>query len=314
MQADTFVKYEARASFSGYHPEVFSPTTNKALTVAPTWYAPLPSTGMAYYVVYSCPTGSVWINEFNTDPAPDTRRYIELCGPNGANIRNWKIEIYSYSHALEGVYTATNNTIFANSTNGFGFWTLGNAATSLRDQLLTTTLAQNGGFKLIRGPGILEQAICYGVNSASVSTLISSNFTYINTYVDDWNEAPLQLQGTSTNGFYWDNASYGMYSPGSINFNQSLIGVSQTSTPPTLIIISFTRDSTNVWLECTSTNSWAPVPWYSTNLLNTSEWTKIATTIWSTYPSLSPSNTYTLHFAPPLKNPVFFKVVATNAP
>ena len=37
-------------------------------------------------------------------------------------------------------------------------------------------------------------------------------------------------------------------------------------------------------------------------------------TFWSTYPTLSASNTFTVHFSPSTNNPVFYKIVATNAP
>ncbi|MEI8138819.1 MAG: hypothetical protein WCI03_03015 [bacterium] len=328
MPADTFVKYEARASFSGYHPEIFSPTINKTLSVAPTWYAPLPSTGMAYYVVFSCPTGSVWINEINYfDYYTDyswTNEYIELCGRADANLKNWTIGIYDANGIRCNGITVTNHPVLQNKTNGFGFWVLGDSGVANVDMVFTGKVQQftvydyadatnqnlpfGGGLTLTRGSGVLEQKISYGGGAVGFPPSVGSDAV---TY--DAGSLGLKNSGSNYNQFAWDELPQG--SPGYINYGQTLLGQSEQNAPPPVVrIVSFYRDTTNVWIECISTNLWAPTPWYSTNLLNSNGWVYITTPFWSSYPAFTASNTVTLHFAPPTNNPVYFRVVATNTP
>lgn len=315
---DAFVKYSVQAAFTGYHAEVTSPITNRGFGRYPSWYKPLDSlygTNQAYYIVYSCPTGSVWINEFMTDNQIQTYRFLELCGQAGTSISNWQLSVYNNNASQLGAYTIIANSKFVNSTNGFGFWVLGDTTTSPRDMTLTNSLPQNGGFLLTRNVGVYEQALCYGQNSTVVQPLINSGFTYIGVFNDDWYDASVALVGTNTSGMTWDYTTEYMYSPGSINAGQYLqSSVQQNIVPPVVQIIQLALSSTNVFIECTSSNTWAPTPWYSTNLVNSNGWTGI-TNYWTSYPNLSASNTFTVYFGKPAGSaPAFYKIIVTNTP
>jgi hypothetical protein len=327
--SDTFVKYYVSATFGGYHPEAFSPRTNNQFTVYPSWLYPLNSvngTNSAYYVVFSCPTGSVWINEFNIidysfDPPYTTKsnQYVELCGNSGIDIRNWPIQILNSLAQTQAVYTITNNTTLNNTTNGFGFWVLGKSAITEKQQALTNDLPTAGGFRLSRPSGVTADSLCYTINSSpssGVAPLINQGFKFVG-LEDDYYETSVILVGSNTNGLTWALGNDTYYSPGQINDGQILYSVVTTgdTNPPVINIYSF-RVNTNIWVECGGTNNWVPTPWYSTNLMNTNGWS-VVTPYGSTYPTLSPSNTYTINFpkAPFTNSPVyFFKVVTTNAP
>lgn len=313
--SDTFVKYLAQVSFTGLHTEVTSPQTNKTFSPYPYWLSPLDKTfgtNQAFYVVLSCPTGSVWINEFMTDSQTDPYRFIELCGNSGISLSNWVLATYNNQSTNTGTYLITNNYVLANSTNGFGFWVLGNSSTTPKDQLLTNALPINGGFRLIRNAGMYEQSICYGMNSNAIQSLINSGFAFINAYNLDWYVASVALIGTNTSGLTWDYTTEYVYSPGSINYGEYLTGgLPQNIAPPIVTIIKLMLDTTNVWIECTSSNTWAPSPWYSTNL---NGWATISN-YWTTYPLMSASNTVTVHFDKPSgSSPAFYKIVVTNGP
>ena len=317
--SDTFVKYYVRADFNGYHSEVTSPLTNRQFTVTPAWYRPFATTGMPYYIVFSCPTGSVWINEFNINDWTYFNyeyQFVELCGKAGVDIRTWTLQVLDSLAHTQTVYSITNGTTFANTTNGFGFWVLGKTIVPGIQQTLATNLPTAGGLRLMRISGAMADAVCYtldgGWNPGGVSALTNQGFTYAG-YDDDAFDASVMLTGINTNGFTWATPfSDAGFSPGQANDGQFFFGVTQNAPPPTVSILCLWLN-TNVWIECTGTNNWVPTPWYSTNLLNTNLWTNVVT-FWSTYPTLSASNTFTVHFSPSTNNPVFYKIVATNAP
>jgi hypothetical protein len=259
--------------------------------------------------------------DFTPDPPyyyTYANQFVELCGKSGVDIRNWPFQILDYLGHTQDVYSVTNSTTFNNTTNGFGFWVIGTSTVSGTQQTLTNGLPTAGGFRLSRPSGITVDAVCYTINTApssGVSALINQGFTFTG-QEDDSREGSVILTGSNTNGFVWVIGPDATYSPGQINDGQILVGiVSESSTPPVFGIYSVWLN-TNVWIECSGTNTWAPAPWYSTNLLKTNGWVTI-TPFASTYPTLSPSNTYTINFPKGgfTNSPAyFFKVVVTNAP
>jgi hypothetical protein len=268
----------------------------------------------AFYVVYSCPTGSVWINEFNVADSSDLKRYVEVCGRSDASIRNWRLEVFNGSGTTNAIYGITNATPSLGITNGFGFWVVGNSATSPRSETLTNDLpAPNGGFRLMRSCGAAADALSYGMSAASVAALTNIGMRYIGTFDDDWFDTPVALIGSNTNHFEWSN--YGpdfSYSPGAINLGQYLVGASVVveHAPPDIEIIAFWVN-TNVWIKSTITNNWYATLWQSTNLVSSNAWvaqTNITLT--------QPSTTNVLMNLPLPTNsmPRFYKVVATNSP
>ncbi|MEI6148687.1 MAG: hypothetical protein WCS01_06290, partial [bacterium] len=318
---DRYVKYFVQATFDGYHPEVYSPKTNRQFAIQPTWYNPLKdyTNNSAYYIVFSCPTGSVWINEINiTDfsyggPAY-LNQYIELCGKTGSDIRNWNLQVLDYVANTQAVYAITNTTL-ANATNGYGFWLIGKSGVAGKQQTLTNTLPAAGGIRLLRTSGTTADAICYtsdGGTPSQVSALTNRGFTYA--YADDGGlDTSVILTGYNTNGFTWTLGNDYSYSAGSVNDGQFFVVISGGISAPTVTIYAVWMNTTNLWIECSGTNSWAPAPWYSTNLLNTNGWTTV-TPFWSTYPTLSPSNTYTVHFNLTNIPACYYRIVTTNAP
>lgn len=319
---DTFVKYYVSASFDGIHSEVTSPVMHNQFAVVPSWYYPLDAlcgTSMAYYIVYSCPTGSVWFNEINyIDQSPGsttwTNEYVELCGPAGANIRNWRTEILDETGAILASYLITNVFILPDATNGYGFRVLGDIGVPGVAQLLTNTIpdgfmGQNlprvGGMRLTRSSGIYADRVMYGRD------LGWPGFTYIGTDMST-GAVSMALAGDGSNPsqFYW---AWSPCTPGSANTWQTFPVQSGENAPPSVLIVAFWVDS-NVWIECASTSQWSVTPLYSTNLLDTNSWTGVVP-FWTTYPSLSPSNTYTVHFDKPTNSgPYFYTITATNAP
>lgn len=319
LPTDTYVKYEARANFEGYHPEIFSPTLNRTFTAPPTWYNPLPTTGMTYYVVFSCPTGAVWINEVNYGytSADKTNEYVELCGPTGADVRGWSIWLANSSTNIYGAYTITNQNAFGNPTNGYGFWTLGDSSVLGKSMVFTNAesagnhLYVPGGIRLLRSNGSYADSVCYGIGS--VTTLTNAGFKYIGRETSSFANSSLFQTGT-VGALFWvyTTLAGNHHTPSQVNESQWFPANGEITASPTVTIVAVWMN-TNVWIECSSTNFWLPTPWYSTNLMNSNGWTNVAP-FWSTYPTLSTSNTYTLHFAPLSNNPVFFKIITTNAP
>ncbi len=305
--ADTFVKYQVTATYTGYHAEVTSPKVNSHFVVTPTWFDPLKdyTNDLAYYIVLSCPTGAVWINEFNVrDDTAGTPKYIELCAPFDLNLTNWVVQVYSFAYVPKGTYQISNTTL-ANFTNGFGFWLLGDTNTLNRQMTLTNALpTPSGGIRLLRPSGICADAVAYG-NLYQIGTLLDNGFAY--SELDDLlSDFPVSLIGSGSGGseFSWVNAVD--FTPGSNNTDQILIGVQPEAIPPTITILALWVNS-NVWIRCTSTNNWYPTPWYTTNLKNSASWTNVPFTS-----TLTISNA-TINFAP-TPTPSFYKVVATNSP
>ncbi len=326
--SDTFVKYSAQATFSGYHTEITSPTIQKAFATHPRWLAPLDTqypTAQAYYVVLSCPTGSVWINEINVqdisdywDPPP---KYIELCGIANVNLLDWRVQILSPSGLTQEVYIVTNSFTIPNNTNGFGFFILGDSITSNRNITLTNAYANatpspgalpyEGGVRLIRKSGIYADAVAYAADASYVSALTNSGFIYAgDDSISSYNSLSLLGTGSQNNAFTWANTV--IWSAGSQNDTQILLGIAQESVLPTNVTISaFQINTSNIWIECTGgTEGWGATPWYSTNLLNTNGW--VMKTPFTS--SLSPSNTYQLNFARTNLTPCFYRIVVTNGP
>ena len=325
--ADTFIRYFAKASFDGYHVEVTSPSTNKSFASYPGWLSPLDKvngTNQAFYVVLSCPTGSVWINEINVqdlsdfwDPPP---KYVELCGLADVNLSKWTIQIMSSGGVTQDVYVITNSFILPNTTNGYGFFVLGDSITTNRNMTLTnsfptasslptSSLPYEGGIRLIRKSGIYADAVSFAADSSYVTALTVLGFKYAgDDLLSGFGSLSMTGTGGVNNAFIWANGMN--YSIGLINDSQVLTGMNQTySTPPTINIVAFAISTSNIWVECSGgTNGWSAAPWYSTNLLNTNGW-RVTTPFNS---NLTPSNTYQIGFSRTNLTPCFYKIVVIN--
>ena len=317
LPADTFVKYSTEASFSGFHSEATSPKTSQTFGPYPGWLAPLDKvhgTNQAFYVVLSCPTGSVWINEINVQDFSDffelwPAKYVEVCGAAGINLGGWALQILGTDGTTNAMYVVTNSFSLPNTTNGFGFLLLGDANTTGRDMTLTNALPTEGGVRLVRKSGVYADAVAYGSSTNAVTMLIGKGFLYAGD--DDFmSDYSLSLVGTGkvNNAFTW--YAYANYSAGTMNEGETLQGLAQESPPPTNVtIVAFRLNTTSIWVECSGgTNGWGAAPWYSTNLMRTNAWA-----LWTPFNStLTPSNTYQLNFSRTNLTPCFFKIVVTN--
>jgi len=311
------VKYSAQASFSGFHSEVTSPSINQTFDRHPGWLAPLDKvnvTTQAFYVVLSCPTGSVWINELNVRDFSDlwfagNPKYVEICGKANVDLSSWAIQVLTPAGTTQAMYVVTNSFVLPSTTNGFGFFLLGDVNTTGRNMTLTNDLPVEGGIRLIRKSGIYADAVTFATDISIVAALTNQFFTYAGD--DAWGlDNSLSLEGTGgvNNAFVWINTA--IYSAGMINEGQMLTGTNQTySTPPTINIVAFLVNVSNIWIECSGgTNDWGAAPWYSTNLINTNGWV-LKTPFTST---LTPSNTYQLNFSRTNLTPCFYRIVVTN--
>jgi len=329
LPSDTFVKYSAQASFSGYHTEVTSPMTNRTFGSYPRWLAPLDAlngTNQAFYVVLSCPTGSVWINEINTQDLSDfwapPPKFVEICGLANVDLAGWSIQVLSTAAITQDLYVITNSFVIPSTTNGFGFFVLGDSSTSPRDMTLTNNtypradggtkgLPDEGGIRLIRKTGIYADAISFAGDISYVTALTSLGFTYAgNDSLSGFGDLSLTGTGSLNSAFAW--ASAANYSIGLPNDGQYLQGTNVIyATPPTINIVTFVVSPSNIWIECSGgTNGWGAAPWYSTNLMNTNGW--VLNTPFSS--TLTPSNTYQVTFSPTNLTPFFCKIVVTNGP
>lgn len=322
---DTYVKYSARATFDGFHTGMTSPKTNRLFAVYPAWYDPMNAiygTNQSYYVVYSCPTGTVWFNEINyIDDVGGTytwtNEYVELCGLTGVNLRNWRVEILDSYGVTIGTYQITNNFILPNDTNSHGFWVLGDAIVANVDMAFTNyydegygggttqNLPYGGGLVLRRSTGAYEDRVTYGPVEAW------TGFTYAGD-VQNGTFGQLALTGSATNraGLSWAYPDVTSYTPGGINPGQTLWGLYIADSGTPVILITSFRLDTNVWITCNTTNNWFPVPWYSTNLMSTNSWTNVPA-----FNRNIVTTNCTINFAKPTNStPYFYRVVATNSP
>ncbi|MBR3086048.1 MAG: hypothetical protein IKH04_06560 [Kiritimatiellae bacterium] len=99
------------------------------------------STFSPYYLVYSCAPGSVWINEIwsaknssDTWAEDDSRncQFVELAGPAGVDISGWQLNIYYKGDGPtepRREYVIPQNTVLPNTSNGWGFYVIGDKET-----------------------------------------------------------------------------------------------------------------------------------------------------------------------------------------
>lgn len=326
---DAVVQYYARVSFDGRQLAQFSsPKEHKAFR-NPEWYHPADynlaygdeAHHIPYYVVYSCPTGSVWINELNAlritwEYGGD--EYIELCGPQGANIENWVIKIIRTDLKTNGWYVIkTNPSLHRNPTNGHAFWLLGDAVVN-PDQTFTNTpdfygfnLPYGaGGIQLLRSMGAAEHSISYSTDFGSPPNIVENGIVYEyigNAGFEDNRSLGLVGTGSTRSDFTW--AAVSPMSPGAQNAGQTLEG----NAPPPVVWLELAQYvlGTNVQLLVSLENAADPEPWYATNLTETNPWHPVPE-----YTRQPSNGQYWVRFDYPTAGPVsFFRVNAsTNSP
>lgn len=209
-----------------------------------------------YFLIYSCPPGSVWINEvwlYRATGSSETGcEYVEICGPAGTDIGGWELRTYPYSSATKPntVQKIPSGTKLPSDHNGWGFYVIGDDLTpnvdlvakkkdGVNDCLSTVQdlfLAQRGGIELVREGGIVEQRVSSGATASMVNTLVKNGFPYIGSRPLKSIGTSLSLTGTGSayaytnfygQEYFWNAAAN---TPGTVNEGQTLRRLSDAAT------------------------------------------------------------------------------------
>lgn len=246
-----------------------------------------------YYFVYSCPPRSVWVNEIQYGYQDASRRnnfeFIEIIGPAGASLANWRIEMITVYNDL---YQSTNivpGFTLGNTTNGWGFLVWGDLAVAsvlapgashmlIPDWSLGDDhILYNGGIKLIRSNGAWEDRVAWG-DSAIDSLAGDGGFRYAG---EISTAASLALAsvgqnppGSSATNFTWGTAPS---TYGTINTYQRL---EELETPPSSFFMVYSAIGPN-GMHSVGENPlemFEVAPGDSTNIVYTAnEWFRIDT-------------------------------------
>lgn len=330
-RSDTYVRYYVTADYTGGGAHLTAPQTNRAFGIYPAWNEPLTAlytTNQAYYVVYSCPSGAVWINEINYIDMFDgvdycwTNEYVELAGSAGANIGNWSIDIFDMDGNLTNSARASANQTLTAPGN-HGFWVLGDAGVPGVNVVFTGAVIQldesypgyehqnlplRGALVLKRGSGAIVQKLTYGWLAWPGWEDAGADFEG-----QDMSSLSLTGSGTNYSDFVWYETAG--YTSGGTNVGQIIHVYSQQQQLPTLIITSFNMGPT-ITIACgisngafaTAGSGWYAAPLMSTNAAATN-WTSIS------YSRIQTPTNATLSFVPPSwTNAAFYRISATNSP
>ncbi|MFC1462342.1 hypothetical protein ACFLQU_01940 [Verrucomicrobiota bacterium] len=328
--ADTTIQYHVFCQFDGeFANKGGSPKDYRAF-VNPAHYSPRDlntesglgggTNTIPYYIVFSCLPGTVWFNEVNVADAYEpfnplyTNEYVELAGPSLTDIGGWMIDILDENASVKATYTLTQGEQVNDSGSGnMGFWVLGDATVPNVDMAFTHEIQTGrsmpepvGALRLRRSMGAIEYRICYGAsNRPNLSA-----YEYIGN--DDWVPegeffgflaGSLQLSGTGSNyaDFSWGFAT-NVHTQGDWNDGQ-FPPPPPPSTNGWIMITDFRMSAASISIDYVQSNLLsAPAPWFSTNIMDTSSWTKV-----STYSGpVETSGTYTVTFDVPTNYPVYF--------
>jgi len=281
LPIDTVVQYYVAALWDGMlTPKAWTNAKTHRAFINPSWYEPVDlNKGQAYtnpyYFVFSCSTGVVWFNEVNIKDwsAIVSTQYIELAGAAGADISSWLVQVVDGTETLKATYTAPTPTVFANETNGFGFWVLGTNSLPAADMYLTNTLDQTDGLglRLVRSMGAHEEKISVGQWDACL-TLRGRGYEWAGYDAGGPSSRYQALIRTNTQpgvlryDFAWNVSTNGQWSPGFANPGQLLGGVAASLE---IAIINFWLANGSNWIVFTASPGpvVSPTPWYRTNLM-----------------------------------------------
>lgn len=190
--------------------------------------------------------GTIWINELaynitSADGWEEDHEFIELCGVAGSDISGWQIQLALGSsvdignnneQAVYATYTISNNTILANTANGFGFFVLGDTTfgVDLIDMPLTIFVPDSvqmhseadrnhihnsrGIIRLLDQYGNLVYSIVYAGFSSGSEPAGNQNW-------DTTNSLSLAGSGSAQGSFSW--SATGAMTIGQANVGQTLI-------------------------------------------------------------------------------------------
>jgi hypothetical protein len=332
---DTVVQYCVRCDFAGLFSDKTSPKFYRGF-VNPSWYYPTDlNAGQTvtnpYYIVFSCPPQTVWINEIYgyacTFGAPEELddEFVELCGPSGTRVQNWRLEVVRGTPTAWESYTITNATLRHDTTNGYGFLVVGDPTVDNVDTVFTNGASGTEnipaescvGLRLVRSMGAYEQQVSFGVDGGNLTPY---GFEYIAIPQPYYSSLALEGSGSNYSAFAWNQYFFwpsNFISPGLANHYQTLEGQATENEPPFSVVVDITgfwTASGSNWIVFAVTGttcSIEPVPWYSTNLI-TATWYAITNSIYS-FNQQGSTGIYTQRFALHTNNASFYKIT-TNTP
>ncbi|MBR1836829.1 MAG: hypothetical protein IJ783_06035 [Kiritimatiellae bacterium] len=229
---DTVVQYCARVSYSGTgvvgdrFSETQGDVQNGFKFVNPEWYEPVDlnkqfgttNSPVAHFWVFSTPTNSVFFNEIT--PATTARyldesaplQFVEIIGPEGADIGGWKLEIHDRDQAqylplIDSVLwtneVPAGSTFVADASaaggKGWGFWVFGAYGVPERNQELFSdeivesvangtsvpeglywTITKPGALVLKRSMGAYVDRVCWAAREQSeVYDFVNAGYRYL---------------------------------------------------------------------------------------------------------------------------------------
>jgi hypothetical protein len=250
MAIDQVVQYVVWGTVAGWTNYPIFQGTNAFTN--PSWYYPVDlnstyaSQGWSpYYYSYSCPTGSVWINEinhFNYLTADQTNEYVEIIGPATTRLGDWKIVLLDNTRTEKNRCVISNSVVLENGYNGWGFFVCGDSGVANINHVLapnpTYCMPNAGIIRLERSMGAWEDLVSYqqvlSVPGVPMSTAYAgakpgfpsgngcSSLGLTNTAYS------LVNYGSNKADFAWSKFSAGSYTPGQRNANQMLRAVTNT--------------------------------------------------------------------------------------
>lgn len=171
----------------------------------PAWYGSVDlnktyeSSGFSpYYLIYSCPPGSVWVNEISAmrngtetmEGSTPFKEYVELAGVSGTDISGWKINFYANSTTKKNSVTIPQGTTIPNSGSGIGFYVIGDPGTLPEEATnyyvvdeskagntsLWGTTTGTAGVEVLRDGGIIEERVVVARLASGCNNLKAMNF------------------------------------------------------------------------------------------------------------------------------------------
>lgn len=198
MTIDDVVQYNATASYTGtdgarLHTDSSTQRSGAYKFSNPSWYEPIDlnktfettDSPVSHFWVFSCDT-NVFVNEINVVYSSKElpTQFVELMGPEGADISGWKLYIHDLNEAATEIYpdearcfwtnTLANGAAFVKdetteSDKGWGFYVLGKEGVDNRnDQLLDDDFNDNylyyklGAVTLKRSMGAIVDRVYWG--------------------------------------------------------------------------------------------------------------------------------------------------------
>jgi|GEM_PF-6890505 len=219
------------------NPPWYYPADLNAVTPKEPGLAAFGSRGWSpYYYVYSCPPGSVWVNElryFYWDWWELDAEFFEIIGPAEASLGRWQLQMMNTENTVVKESVIPQDFVLKNATNGWGFLLWGDdAMSSYGDHILfpdwvagRDDIPQAGGVRVVRSNGAWEDRVAWGYGSDS----LISQYGYTYAGARD-SEYTLSMRSVSTNlGSKASEFSWGTVegTPNAVNKFQRLLDNSE---------------------------------------------------------------------------------------